>query len=164
MSSLKDSTGNDSPLPPLASYSRLAHLSNKKATGKYQIRVGDLCLSTNEWDKAAAEKWLPLIVEAVNALVTVKIDRKSCGTHRGVKIYRRRLFLRNLKELRSGTVKEGKPILKQTAYVIAPSKKGESYLYDTIEKVVEVIDSNWNNAGWKDTPKDRARFAEVMQS
>jgi len=51
---------------PLARYEELINVSTGLPTGRYQLSVGDLILYSVEYDKSAAEKWLPLIVEAIN--------------------------------------------------------------------------------------------------
>lgn len=61
---------------PLASFDKLVWARDGQPTGSYQLRVGDLYITTNEWDKNAAEKWLPMIVAAVNAY-DAKIPTKN---------------------------------------------------------------------------------------
>ena len=51
---------------PLASFDKLVKATTGKATGAYQLQVGDLFLRSEEWHKAKAEKWMPVIVRAVN--------------------------------------------------------------------------------------------------
>ncbi len=51
---------------PLAEWSPLVRVTDGEPTGQYELRVGNLYLRSNEWDKANAEKWMPIIVNAVN--------------------------------------------------------------------------------------------------
>lgn len=63
-------TAEQRPTPeenPLASFDRLVRAIDGKPTGKFQLQVGELIVYSDEWNAAKAEKWMPLIVSAVNS-------------------------------------------------------------------------------------------------
>lgn len=56
---------------PLASFEALVWIKTGKLSGEYQLKVGDLCISSPPHSKNEAEKWLPVIVDSVNAMAGV---------------------------------------------------------------------------------------------
>ena len=71
------------PPEPLARYGKLVRATTGAPTGAYELTVGDLCIRTDEWNKAAAEKWLPVIVAAVNAYSENRSSADTANPGRG---------------------------------------------------------------------------------
>lgn len=52
---------------PLACWYALVRATDGSKTGAYELKVGDLHLRSFDWDEEKALRWMPIIVDAVNA-------------------------------------------------------------------------------------------------
>ena len=66
---------------PLASFDKLVKATDGQPTGRYQLTVGDLIVSTNDWQKKEAEKWLPFIVKACNEASHLNNSESNTATN-----------------------------------------------------------------------------------